>query len=81
MLKTKVEIYSTPACHFCQLAKEWFKEKKIDFVEYNVAADIEKRKEMMEITGQLGVPVIKINEDILIGFNPHKLSEILALTV
>ena len=78
----KVEIYSTPFCHFCHLAKDWLKEKGVEFVEYNVATDLEKRKEMMELTGQLGVPVIKINEDIfLIGFNPDKLSQALNLTV
>ena len=76
-----IEIYSTPTCHFCNLAKDWFKEKNLDYKEYNVAADIEKRKEMMEITGQLGVPVIKINDDVLIGFNPNKMSEILSITV
>jgi len=76
-----IEIYSTPTCHFCNLAKDWFKEKNLDYKEYNVAADIEKRKEMMEITGQLGVPVIKINEDVLIGFNPNKMAEILSITV
>jgi len=76
-----IEIYSTPTCHFCNLAKDWFKEKNLDYKEYNVAADIEKRKEMMEITGQLGVPVIKINDDVLIGFNPNKMSEILSITI
>ena len=77
----KIEIYSTPTCHFCNLAKEWFKEKGLEYIEYDVAADINKRKELVELTGQLGVPVIKIESDVLIGFNPNKMSEILSLTI
>ena len=40
-----VEIYSTPTCHFCHLAKDWLNEKGIKFTDYNVATDLEKRKE------------------------------------
>ena len=60
----KIEIFSTPTCHFCNLAKDWFKEKGLEYHEYDVASDMDKRKEMVEITGQLGVPVIKIDNDI-----------------
>ena len=74
----KIEIFSTPSCHFCVLCKDWFKEKKLEYTEYNVANDLDKRKEMVDITGQLGVPVVKIGNDVLIGFNPEKMSEILA---
>ncbi len=77
----KIEIFSTDTCHFCILAKEWFKEKGLTYEEYNVGSDIEKRKEMVEMTGQLGVPVIKIGEDIIVGFNPNKIEEILSLSV
>lgn len=72
-----VEIYSTPSCHFCHLAKEWLTEKNIPFTDYDVAADQEKRKEMVEMTGQLGVPVIKIGMDVMIGFNEGKMAELL----
>ena len=64
-----VEIYSTPTCHYCNLAKDFFKEHNIAYTEYNVAADIEKRKEMVAKTGQMGVPVIIIDGDVTIGFN------------
>ena len=74
----KIEIYSTPTCHFCNLAKELFKEKGLAYTEDDVAKDIQKRKEMVELTGQLGVPVIKIEDDVLIGFNPNKIAELLA---
>lgn len=75
----KIEIFSTPTCHFCSLAKEWFKEKSLTYTEYNVATDIDKRKEMVEMTGQLGVPVIRIGEEVLIGYNPSKMAEILSV--
>jgi glutaredoxin-like YruB-family protein len=73
----KVEIFSTDTCHFCHMAKDWLNEKGIPFVDYNVGTDIVKRKEMMEMTGQLGVPVIKIGNEVMIGFNPDQMAKIL----
>lgn len=73
----KVEIFSTETCHFCHMAKDWLAAKGIPFVDYNVGSDVEKRKEMMEMTGQLGVPVIKIGDEVMIGFNPDQMAKIL----
>ncbi len=78
---TKVDIYSTATCHFCHMAKEWMTEKNIPFNDYNVGTDAEKRKEMVEMTGQLGVPVIKIGDDVMIGFNPDKMAQLLGVAV
>lgn len=75
----KVEIYSTVTCHFCHLAKDWLTEKGIPFTDYNVGENVEKRKEMMEMTGQLGVPVIKVGNEVMIGFNPEQLAKILEI--
>ncbi len=75
----KVEIFSTETCHFCHLAKDWLTSKNIAYVDYNVGKDTEKRKEMMEITGQLGVPVIRIENDVMIGFNPDQMAKILEI--
>ncbi len=72
-----VAIYSTPTCPYCQQAKEYFKENKIEYTEYNVADDQEKAKEMIEKSGQMGVPVIDINGTILVGFDKGKLEEAL----
>lgn len=74
-----VTIYSTPVCHFCHAAKEFFTENKVVFTDYDVAADAEKRQEMIEITGQMGVPVIRIGDDVVIGFDEPKLRELLDL--
>jgi glutaredoxin len=51
------------------MAKEFFKQNNIPFEEYNVAADLEKRKEMIQKTGQMGVPVIDIDGSVVIGFD------------
>ncbi len=73
----KVEIYSTPTCHFCHMAKEWLTAKNIPFVDYNVAESMDKRKEMVEMTGQMGVPVIKIEDNVMVGFNQEMMAKLL----
>jgi glutaredoxin-like YruB-family protein len=76
-----VEIYSTENCHFCHLAKEFFQSKGVNFTDYNVGVDIAKRREMVEMTGQMGVPVIVIGgEDAVIGFDEKKISELLGIS-
>ena len=72
-------IYSTPVCHFCQAAKEFFKENNVSYEDINVAEDAEKRQEMIEMTGQMGVPVIKIGNDVVIGFDQPKVKELLGM--
>ncbi len=74
-----VTIYSTPVCHFCHAAKDFFKENNVAYTEHDVAADLEKRSEMIDMTGQMGVPVIRINDDVVIGFDEAKLKELLAI--
>ena len=76
----KVTIYSTPTCHFCQQAKEFFKEKNIEFSDYDVSSDEEKKNEMIEKSGQMGVPVIFVDDEMLIGFDKDKLSETLGIS-
>lgn len=74
-----VTIYSTSVCHFCKLAKEFFKKHNIDYVEYNVGVDQEKRKEMIELTGQLGVPVIRVGDEVIVGFREDIIAHMLGL--
>lgn len=77
-MEKTVTIYSTPACHFCQAAKDFFSEQGVEYTEHDVASDAEKRQEMIEITGQMGVPVIRIGDDVVIGFEEEKIKELLA---
>ncbi|MEI7688722.1 MAG: glutaredoxin family protein [Candidatus Nomurabacteria bacterium] len=76
---SKVTVYSTPTCHFCHMAKDFFKEKNVEFVDYNVSTDLEKRKEMMDKSGQMGVPVIVIDDKIIVGFNKPQIVEKLGI--
>ena len=74
-----VTIYSTPACHFCQAAKEFFAENNITYTNYDVSTDAQKRTEMIEKSGQMGVPVIFIGDEMIIGFNEEKIRELLEI--
>ncbi len=74
---SQVTIYSTPVCHFCNAAKDYFKENNVEYTEIDVAADAEKRQEMIEMTGQMGVPVIRIGDDVVVGFDEAKVKELL----
>lgn len=75
-----VTIYSTPTCHFCQMSKDFLKEKGINYTEFDVAHDIEKRQEMIQKSGQMGVPVIFVGEEMIIGFDQEKLASTLGIT-
>ena len=77
MSKT-VTIYSTPVCTYCRAAKEYFAEHGVAYTDYDVASDLEKRQEMIEMTGQMGVPVIRIGDDVVIGFDEKKVAELIA---
>jgi glutaredoxin-like YruB-family protein len=79
-MEKQVTIYSTPTCHFCQLAKEYFAENNVSYTEHNVAADMEKRQEMIEKSGQMGVPVIFIGEEMIIGFDKERIAAAVGAT-
>jgi len=72
-----VTIYSTPTCHFCHAAKDFFTANHVNFTEHNVATDLEKRREMISKSGQMGVPVITIGNDLVVGFDEPRLRDLL----
>lgn len=72
-----IKIYSTPTCPYCTKAKEFLKEEGIEFEDIDVASNQDAAKEMIEKSGQMGVPVIDIDGKILIGFDQAKLEEAL----
>jgi len=78
MAEKKVIIYSTPTCPYCKRAKEYLTQKGIPFTEYDVAADREKAKEMIEKSKQMGVPVILVDDEVIVGFNQAKLDSLLS---
>lgn len=75
----KVLIYSTPTCTYCKMAKEFFAENNVEYTDYDVSQDEAKRSEMVDKSGQMGVPVIDINSDIIVGFDEPKIKELLNL--
>jgi glutaredoxin-like YruB-family protein len=81
----KVTIYSTPTCVYCNSAKEFFKENNIAFENFNVAEDLAKRQEMIDKSGQMGVPVIFVEDpsgqtEMVVGFDKGRLSELLGVS-
>ena len=78
-MEKNVTIYSTPTCHFCHMAKKFFGEKGVKYTNYDVSIDATKRQEMIQLTGQLGVPVIVIDGDLMVGFDRTKLAAKLGL--
>lgn len=74
-----VTIYTTPTCPYCHAAKEFFQENKVSFLEKDVAGDESAREEMVQKSGQLGVPVIDIDGEVVIGFNKPMLATLLGI--
>ncbi len=72
-----VQIYSTPTCVYCKHAKEYFTANNIAYTEHNVATDLDARKDMIEKSGQMGVPVIDIDGEITVGFDQERLAGLL----
>ena len=70
----KVAIYSTPTCTYCSMAKDFFKQHNIPYTEYDVKSDLVKRKEMIDRSQQMGVPVIDIDGKLMVGFDEAELS-------
>lgn len=75
----KVKIYTTPSCVYCKMAKDFFKENNIVYEEFDVAEDAAKREEMIQKSGQLGVPVIEIGGELIIGFDKEKIRQLLGI--
>lgn len=75
----KVTIYSTPYCVYCKAAKEFFQEHGVVYEEKDVAKDEEAREHMIQRSGQLGVPVIEVDDELVVGFDKAKLSQFLGI--
>ena len=72
-----VTIYTTPTCVYCKMTKEFFNEHKIQYTEKNVVQDAEAREQMIQKSGQMGVPVIDIDGQLVVGFDKERLLELL----
>ena len=77
--KSKVTVYSTPTCPYCHAAKEFLKENKIEFKDIDVSKDQSAAQEMIEKSGQMGVPVLDINGTIIVGYDKEAIKKALKL--
>ena len=73
----KVSIYTTPTCVYCKMTKAFFKENNVQYEEKDVSTDRAAADEMIQKSGQMGVPVIEIDGQILTGFDKDGLSRLL----
>ena len=73
----KVIVYSTPTCPWCSKAKEFLTEKSVSFDEKDVSADKDAAKELVDKSGQQGVPVLDIEGEIIVGFDPVAIEQAL----
>ena len=76
---TKVRVFSTIVCPYCVALKEFLKERNVEFEEIDVSQDKRAQEEMIEKTGQMGVPVIEIDGQVVVGFDREKISKLLGI--
>lgn len=77
---SNVSIYTTPTCVYCKRTKEFFKEHNVQYEEKDVASDAAAREEMISKSGQMGVPVIDVGGELVVGFDQARLSQLLGIT-
>jgi glutaredoxin-like YruB-family protein len=77
MKENKVIVYSTPTCPYCVYAKDYFKQNNVSFEDVDVTKDRSRAQEMIMKSGQMGVPVIDINGEIIVGFQPDVFQDLL----
>lgn len=72
-----VTLYTSPTCHYCLTCKEWLKENNIEYEEVDIVKNPEAIDLISEKTGMIGVPVVQINTEFIVGFNRQRLEELL----
>lgn len=74
-----IKVFSTPTCPYCVTLKEFLKEKGFQFADIDVSKDEKSLEEMIQKSGQMGVPVVDIDGQIVVGFDKEKIVEILKI--
>lgn len=74
-----IRVFSTPTCSYCQVLKSFLKEKNVVFEDIDVSQNEAALKEMVDKSGQMGVPVVDIDGQIVIGFDRNKIVELLKI--
>ncbi len=78
-MEKKVIIYTTPTCMYCNMLKAYLDDNNVNYESYDVSEDQEKARYMVEKTGQMGVPVIEIDGEFIVGFDQERIKELLNL--
>ncbi len=73
-----VNVYSTQSCPYCTMVKNYLREKRVAYNDYDVGRDRRRADEMVRKSGQMGVPVVEINGRIIVGFNKAEIEKALA---
>jgi len=73
----EIKVYSTPTCPYCKMAKTYLDEKGIKYQDFDVTQDAAAKDEMIEKSGQMGVPVITVDGELVIGFDRERLDNLL----
>ena len=76
---SSVKIYTTNTCTYCKMAKDFFQQNNVPYEEFYVVTDVKARQEMVEKSGQLGVPVIDVDGTIVVGYDRERLSGLLGI--
>ena len=74
-----IKVYSTPTCPYCIRLKDYLKQHNVVFENIDVSLDQNGLQEMIDVSGQMGVPVLKVDQDIIVGFDQEKIDEKLGL--
>lgn len=74
----EVKVYSTPACPYCKMAKEYLSSKNVSFEDIDVSSDSQAADEMVKLSGQMGVPVVVVDGQVVVGFDKARLEAILS---
>jgi len=76
-MEHKITVYSTDTCHYCKMAKQYLTDKGVKYEVKNVGVDQEAQDYMINISGQMGVPVIEFDKEVIIGFDRARLEQLL----
>ncbi|HHY16837.1 MAG TPA: NrdH-redoxin [Firmicutes bacterium] len=79
MAERQVVVYSTPTCPWCTRAMDYLKQAGVEFEEKDVSVDIQAAREMVKVSGQMGVPVVTIDGNVVVGFDKKKIDQLLGL--
>jgi glutaredoxin-like YruB-family protein len=74
-----VKIYSTPSCPWCIRTKQFLKDNNITFEDVDVSINQQAAEEMVKKSGQMGVPVLDIEGEIIIGFDRERIKTVLGI--